>query len=138
MITDFFLAPVEDAVALCTDFDRLPDHAANNLDNAALAALWSAMDASGQHVSLEGEDHMVAMASPEGPWVFDLPDAMTFLLVDLGESERRIVADRWAQSEELSFYKLSGAELIEPIKTLQDLASAAHARGHRLLLRMAM
>lgn len=138
MLTDFFIAPAEDAASLANDFARLPDHGANNLDNAALAALWAAMDANSGHVTLEGEDHMIAMASAEGPWIFDLPDAMTARLAGLGEPELNAVADRWAKSEELAFYELQGADLIEPILTLQSLAKTARSKGQRLLLRMAM
>lgn len=138
MLTDFFIAPVDDAVALATDFERLPDYGANNLDNAALSALWAAMDTSGSHASLQGEDHMVAMGSPEGPWIFDLPTEMTLLLVGLSETERSAAADRWAQSDEMSFYQLSGADLIGSVGVLQDLAAAADAKGQRVFLRMAV
>lgn len=136
MLTDFFLGSAEDAVALSTDVARTPNHRANNADNSVLAALWKAVDQNADASRLAGEEFLVAMGSPEGPWIFAIPDELVIRLDELTEDSFSETADRWARSEELSYHRVSGPDLIEFLKTMKALASDARSTEQKLFLRM--
>ncbi|WP_324698603.1 hypothetical protein ACLIMP_07610 [Novosphingobium aerophilum] len=138
MLTEFFLGRADDGVALSTDMARTPIYRTNNADNSVLAALWKAVDQSADASRLAGEEFLVAIGSPEGPWVFAIPDELVIRLDELNEDSFANAADRWARSKELSYHGVSGADLIEPLKTMKALASDARSTEHTLFLRMAM
>jgi hypothetical protein len=138
LLTDFFLAPANDGLALATDMARTPDHRTNNADNSVLAALWKAVDQDADPSSLAGEACLVAMGSPEGPWVFALPDELVVRLNELSDDKISDAADRWARSDELAYHRVSGADLIEPLRTLKTLVGGAQATGQTLFLRMTL
>ncbi|WP_066681574.1 hypothetical protein [Sphingomonas sp. CCH9-E2] len=138
MLTDFFLGAADDAVALATDMARTPNHRTNNADNSVLAGLWKAVDQNADASRLSGEEFLVATGSPEGPWVFSIPDELVIRLDELPEEGLADASDRWARSEELSYHRVSGPDLIEPLKAMKILASGARASNQKLLLRMAM
>lgn len=138
MLTDFFVGPADDGVALSKDMARTPSHRTNNADNSVLAALWKAVDQNANASGLAGEEFLVAMGSPEGPWVFAIPDELVIRLDELTEDSFADAADRWAQSKELSYHSVSGKDLIEPLKTMKALASGARSAEQKLFLRMTM
>lgn len=138
MLTDFFLGAADDGVALSTDMARTPNHRTKNADNSVLAGLWKAVDQNADASRLAGEELLVAMGSPEGPWVFSIPDELVIRLDELTEEGFSDAADRWARSEELSYHRVSGLDLIEPLKAMKTLASDARASQQKLFLRMAM
>lgn len=138
MITDFFIAALDDAMVIASDDRRTPDYSTRNADNAVLAGLWSALDASSDAAGLAGEAYLVAMGSAEGPWVFDLPDDMTARLSALAERDMLATADRWARSEALSYHQLTGADMLASLVVMKELAGKARSADLRLLLRMAM
>lgn len=138
MLTDFFICPVGDGAALAKDMARTPNHRTNNADNSVLAALWKAIDQNADASRLAGEECLVAIGSLEGPWVFAIPDKLAICLDELAEDSFSEVTDRWARSEELSYHRLSGVDLIEPLKAMKTLASDARSAEQKLFLRMAM
>ncbi|OWK28020.1 hypothetical protein [Sphingomonas mucosissima] len=138
MLTDFFLGPADDGAALSTDMARTPNHRTRNADNSVLAALWKAVDQDADASGLAGEEFLVAMGSPEGPWVFVIPDELVIRLDELTEDRFSEAADRWAQSEELSYHHVSGQQLIESLQTIKRLAGNARSAEQKLFLRMAM
>ena len=138
MLTDFFVAAVEDAAAIASGAFRAPDHSTNNADNSVLAALWGAIDASADPARLAGEDFLVAMGSDEGPWVFALPEEMTTSLSELPEAGMLVAADRWARSEELCRYGVSGSDMGPALAAVKRLAEQARSTDCRVLLRMAV
>jgi hypothetical protein len=138
LLTDFFLGHADDGVALSTDMTRTPNHRTNNVDNSVLAALWKAVDQNADASRLAGEEFLVAMGLPEGPWVFAIPDELVIRLDELTEDSFSEAADRWARSEELSYHRVSGLDLIEPLKTMKTLANDARSAEQKLFLRMAM
>jgi len=117
---------------------RTPNHRTNNVDNSVLAALWKAVDQNADASRLAGEEFLVAMGSPEGPWVFAIPDELVIRLDELTEESFSEAADRWARSEELSYHRVSGLDLIEPLMTMKTLASDARSAEQQLFWRMAM
>ena len=138
MLTDFFLGAADDGVAISADLTRTPIHRTNNADNSVLAWLWKAIDQNADATRLAGEEFLVAMASPEGPWVFAIPDELVIRLDEITEDSFSDAADRWARSEQLSHHRISGLDLIEPLKALKTLARDARSTEQKLFLRMAM
>ncbi len=138
MLTDFFLGAASDGAALSTDLARTPNYRTNNADNSILAGLWKAVDQNADASRLAGEEFLIAVGSPEGPWVFAIPDEFVIRLDELTEDSLSEVADRWARSEELSYHHVSGLDLIEPLKAMRMLASDARTAEQKLFLRMAM
>jgi hypothetical protein len=136
LLTDFFLGPPDDGVALSTDVARTPNHRANNADNSVLAALWKAVDQNADASRLAGEEFLAAVGSPEGPWVSALPDELVIRLDELTDDSFSEAADRWARSKQLSYHRVSWLDLIEPLKTLKTLASDARSAEQKLFLRM--
>ena len=78
------------------------------------------------------------MGSPEGPWVFAMPDQFVIGLNDLAEDAIPEAADRWARSEELSYHSVAGSDLVEPLTMIRVLANKALSTEQKLFLRMAM
>ena len=138
LLTDFFLGSSDDGVVLSVDTTRTPNHRTKNVDNSVLAALWNAVDQNADASRLEGEEFLVATGSSEGPWVFVIPDELVISLDALTEDGLFQAADRWAQSKELSYYRVSRLDLIEPLRTIKTLASDARSREQRLFLKMTM
>lgn len=138
MLTDFFLGAADGGVILAMDMALTPNYRTNNADNSVLAALWKAVDQNADASRLVGEEFLVAMGSPEGPWVFAIPDEFVIRLDELTVDGFSEVADRWAQSAALSYHRVSGPDLIEPLKAMKALASEARAEEQKLFLRMAV
>lgn len=138
LLTDFFLATAKDASSIAEGTFRAPDYSTSNADNSVLAALWGAIDGFADNSRLASEECLVAMGSPEGPWVFALPEDMILRLSELPEPELLTAAERWAKSEEMFYHRVSGTDLMPSLTLLKSLAEKAQSTGRSLLLRMAM
>jgi hypothetical protein len=142
MLTDLVVASPEEAAAVSASANRRsawPCFESKGLDNATLAALWSAIDPSTDAKALEG-DACVVFSGPgrEGPWVFELPGDFTRTLAALPRDSFLPVADRWVKSPELSHARLSGSSVVPVVEALSAIAAVAAQKNKALLLWMSL
>ena len=137
MLTDFFVADAADAERLASfEVADRPALSTNNADNAVLADLLEALGQSDEAGALRGEGYLVF--SSDSACVFRLPDEFTRALTSLPEHDIAAVCARWAAGQEMSYARVSPADLEAPLLSLQRLAQESNATAKPVLLRTAL
>jgi hypothetical protein len=141
MLTNFVVANPNEAEAVSSSVNcssNWPCFEANGLDNAVLAALWSALDPSADASSLEGEAHLIYMKDKDGPWVFNIPTPLVTALGALSPASFLSIAEQWVKSPELAHAGMQGSDVVPAIEALSSIASTAVKQHKSLLLWMSL
>ena len=141
LLTDFVIAPLEDADAICRascKAGQWPRLMSKGLDNNALAELALALDLAPEAGALETDALVIAMKSDEGPWVFHIPDIVRDRLASIEGERFRSVSQAWAERGEMQFAGATASYCADCLINLQPFAARAMEAGLPLLLWMAL
>ena|ERR1043166_2025111 len=146
VLSDLVVASVVEArsvVDSTAPSQKWPGCDCKGLDTIKLASLWLLLE--GESLGVENvvdrseRISLAAEKSPEGPWVFVLPDELRdelSALSDFGDEKVSNVTAGWAATEELDGWEFSDvSELLEDLMYYADTAKSA---GKQLLLWMCL
>jgi hypothetical protein len=80
----------------------------------------------------------VHAGSEEGPWVFQIPDGLVSLLASLSHTERTVIAERWAATEEFALDGWSSPSVASSLEAICTLAVSAEGSERSLFLWMSL
>ena len=142
LLTDVVVALPDEAAAICAEKGahaaKWPCFESKGLDNSALAALLTALGHADAAAALEGGEGVVFQESPEGSWVFHLPDVLRDSLSTLPLDGTPAVAERWVKQEELALSGVQAEDVLPVIDQLRALAARAKVAEKPLLLWMSL
>jgi hypothetical protein len=135
MISTLIVAPISSAQIIASSGVQKGADAANagGLDSAAFLSLHSSALGVPWEPLLPAYDP-VAQGSRNGPWVFAIPDVVRDHLSQLSERQSNVLAQSWAQCQELQDDEVSSDDAEEILSKTTQLAKIAKTRNVSLLL----